>query len=105
MLSCYCTYLHALVERLFARAARVHARDIVAQSHRSPPQPGLYRHFPLLDTALAEMAGKIRNPKSETNSNEQRSRSRKPSRRGRADWSGFETLSFEFGACFGFRVS
>src|SRR3989441_9292492 len=47
----------------------------------------------------------IRNPKSETNSNEQRSKSSKPSRRGRADWSGFEDLSFEFGACFGFRVS
>src|SRR2546428_409349 len=26
MLSCYCTYRHAIVERLFARAARVHAR-------------------------------------------------------------------------------
>src|SRR5439155_7635966 len=47
----------------------------------------------------------IRNPKSETNSNEQRSKSAKPSRRGRANWSGFENLSFEFGACFGFRVS
>ena len=73
--------------------------------------PALYKawscpHFPLLDTAgLARMAGKIRNPKSETNSNEQRSKSSKPSRRGRADWSGFENLSFEFGACFGFRVS
>src|SRR5207247_3792698 len=58
------------------------------------------------------MAGKIRNPKSEirnpkseTNSNEQRSKSSKPSRRGRADWSGFENLSFEFGACLGFRIS
>src|SRR5438093_11643624 len=29
----------------------------------------------------------------------------KPRRRGRADWSGFENSSFEFGACFGFRVS
>src|SRR5216117_1145805 len=47
----------------------------------------------------------IRNPKSETNSNEQRSKSAKPSRRGRADWSGFENFSFEFGACFGFRIS
>src|SRR5213592_2323889 len=47
----------------------------------------------------------IRNPKSETNSNKQRSNASKPSRRRRADWSGFENLSFEFGACFGFRVS
>src|SRR5207249_1051211 len=69
--------------------------------------------FPLLDTAgLAGMADKvrnpkseIRNPKSETNSNEQRSKSSKPSRRGRADSSGFEDSSFEFSACFGFRVS
>src|SRR5438552_10979938 len=29
----------------------------------------------------------------------------KPGCRGRADWSGFENSSFEFGACFGFRVS
>src|SRR5438552_16914815 len=47
----------------------------------------------------------IRNPKSETNSNEPRSKSSKPSRRRRAVWSGFENLSFEFGVCFGFRVS
>src|SRR5438552_7486231 len=47
----------------------------------------------------------IRNPKSETNSNKQRSNASKPSRRRRADWSRFENLSFEFGACFGFRVS
>src|SRR5438093_1289689 len=47
----------------------------------------------------------IRNPKSETNSNEERSKSSKPSRRGRADWSGFENFSFGFGACFGFRIS
>src|SRR5207237_569801 len=47
----------------------------------------------------------IRNPKSETNSNEQRSRSSKPSRRRRANWLGFENLSFEFRACFGFRIS
>src|SRR5438128_11157445 len=65
-----------------------------------------YPHLPLLDTAgLAGMAGKIRNPKSETNSNEQRNKSAKPSRRGRADWSGFENFSFGFGACFGFRIS
>ena len=47
----------------------------------------------------------IRNPKSETNSNEQRSKSSKPSRPRWADWLGFENLSFGFGACFGFRIS
>src|SRR5438093_1448300 len=43
-----------------------------------PESPGLYSHFPLLHTAgLAGLVGKIeiRNPKSETNSNQQRSKS------------------------------
>src|SRR5437867_4231677 len=78
----------------------------LAERKRNVRTRQLCPHFSLLDTAgLAGMAGKIRNPKSETNSNEQRSKSSKPSRRGRADWSGFENLSFEFGACFGFRIS
>src|SRR5438552_18411383 len=65
--------------------------------------PGGHRRFGRNDGQSPK--SEIRNPKSETNSNEQRSKSSKPSRRRRANWSGFENLSFEFRACFGFRVS
>src|SRR5438552_8610212 len=66
---------------------------------------GLHRYTSAGHRRSGGNGGKIRNPKSETNSNDQRSKSSKPGRRGRADWSGFEDWSFEFGACFGFRIS
>src|SRR5438876_9817114 len=93
----------------FPRSVRVLRALAVLTLHPGPLPvrgAGLSAHLPLLDTAgLAGMAGKVRNPKSETISNEQRSKPSKQSRRKRANWSGFENLSFEFRACFGFRVS
>src|SRR5436190_19863131 len=74
---------------------------ILGHSHPSPPAG--HRRFGR--NGGQNPKSEIRNPKSETNSNEQRSKSSKPSRRRWADWSGFENFSFGFGACFGFRIS
>src|SRR5438552_4575218 len=101
-----------IAKRRVCHSCLAHA-CIMGQSHPSPrPSPVtglLFTHIFLCWTPPVweewRAKSEIRNPKSETNSNEQRSKSSKPSRRGRADWSGFEDSSFEFGACFGFRIS